>query len=146
MVRAEQGGQSVWFFCQCFLIPPKAARSDAEGKKGGEEGKATHINHMKLLLDIRARLQGWTGLGDQQCDAVRLRLVAICDLMAVERWDQLTCEVCCEYGLAWGMRRGAMDNILGRRVGKEEQVQKVREEHGSIGEDKQPARGGRKVG
>lgn len=52
----------------------------------GKDGEAAHINHMKLLPDIRARLPSWTGLSDQQCGAVRCD----CDLMAVERWDQLT--------------------------------------------------------
>lgn len=44
---------------------------------GGEEGEAAHINHMKLSLDIRALLQSWTGLGDQQCDAMRCDRIAI---------------------------------------------------------------------
>lgn len=52
----------------------------------GKDGEAAHINHMKLLPDIRARLPSWTGLSDQQCGAMRCD----CDLMAVERWDQLT--------------------------------------------------------
>lgn len=33
---------------------------------------------MKLLPDIRARVQGWIGLGDQRCGAVR------CDAIAIE--------------------------------------------------------------
>ena len=43
------------------------------GLREGREGKAAHINHMKLLPDIRARLLSWTGLSDQQCGAMRLR-------------------------------------------------------------------------
>jgi len=44
------------------------------GLREGREGKAAHINHMKLLPDIRARLLSWTGLSDQQCGAMGLRL------------------------------------------------------------------------
>lgn len=99
MVRAEQGRAN------CVLMPMFADTSQGcalrRRGEGEEEGKAAHINHMKLLLDIRARLQSWTGLGDQQCGAVRCDAMRCdCDSMPVERWDQLTCEVCCECGLA----------------------------------------------
>lgn len=98
-----------------------ALRRRGEGRVG-EEGEAAHINHMKLLLDIRARAPrlDWARRSAVRCDAMRCDCDCDLDLMPVERWDQLSCEVCCEFGLAWGMRRGAMDNILGRRVGKED--------------------------
>jgi hypothetical protein len=89
----------------CYLA---RLRAQTQRAKGGEEGETAHINHMKLLPDIRARLPTWTGLSDQRCGAVRcgavrcnaMRCDCGCDLMLAERWDQLTSEGCCRFGLA----------------------------------------------
>lgn len=73
MVRAEQEGRTVCLR-QCFLIPPKAARSDARcgggGRRGG--GGGSHKSHEAFAgHQSSAPKLDWAGRSAVRCDSIR---------------------------------------------------------------------------